>query len=91
MDPYLEFFNVRSLQVCHTDTDNVTRPGDGAAPDFPTSIVCFEQLEDRCSLHEVAAAAEKPSVSAITTGEAQHRQALDSSAFGVENVADLLK
>jgi hypothetical protein len=63
----------------------------GAGPDFPMSIVCSEQLADRCSIDEVAVAVTKPSVQAITTGEAQHRQVLDSSALDIEKVADLLQ
>jgi hypothetical protein len=69
----------------------VTRSRDGAVPDFPMSIVCSERLADRCSINEVAVAVTKPSVQAITTGEAQHRQVQDSSVLDIEKVADLLK
>ena len=55
------------------------------------SIVCSEELADRCSIDEVAVAVKKPCVEAITTGEAQHGQVLDGSALDIEKVTDLLK
>jgi hypothetical protein len=54
------------------------------------SIVCSEQLADRCSIGEVAAAVKKHCAQAITTGEAQQGQVLDSSALDIEKVAELL-
>ena len=55
------------------------------------SIVCSEQLADRCSMDEVAVAVKKRCAQAITTGEAQQGQVLDNSALDIENVAELLK
>ena len=79
------------IRVAGQKTDDVTRSRDRAVPDFPMSIVCSEQLADRCSIDEVAVAVKKPCVQAITMGEAQHGQVLDSSALDVEKVADLLE
>jgi len=55
------------------------------------SIVCSEQLADRCSIDEVAVAVKKHCAQAITTGEAQQEQVLDNSALDTEKVAELLK
>jgi hypothetical protein len=41
------------------------------------SIVCSEQLADRCSIGEVAVAVKMHCAQAITTGEAQQGQVLD--------------
>ncbi len=55
------------------------------------SIVCSEQLADRCLIDEVAVAFRKRGAQASTTGEAQEGQVLDNSAVDIEKVADLLK
>jgi hypothetical protein len=73
MGTFRKSFNVRSYQGCWTKPDNVTRSRNGAEPDFLINIIYFERLADRCSIDEVAVAVTKPSVQAITTGEAQHR------------------
>lgn len=55
------------------------------------SIVCSEQLADRCSIDEVAVAVKEHCAQAITTGEAQQGQVLDNSALDIEKIAELLK